>query len=307
MNKEKRRQYRENGYLLLYLCCVLYITLLSRGDSLTRIIKMDVFSSYHMWFAGNAAKGKSILQNIALFIPLGFLLTQALPSRKYRFPSAVLLGFVISLLIETAQYSTRWGWFDVDDLLNNTLGAAIGSGLFFVVERIAGKGKAGRMACDVLSVLLVAAGVVGCYQMKEMVGNSPEIVEHDFEKYGIPEPEVLDDGFFTRAELKAYSTKYDTYVFQKSDNLIWMIGYEIEPTTEIIYHIYTDEIGKLPENRIQFGFDNRGFRHGGENEQERKGRYRTFEKEIPTEYHVAYIIVGFNPGDGVVWSQAFRV
>ena len=159
------------------------------------------------------------------------------------------------------------------------------------------------------TVLLILAGIVGCFRMAEMVSGSrpPEIVELDFEKDGIPRPVIPDDSFLEGAELKAYSAAFDTYVFQKGDSLIWMIGYEIEPTTEIIYHIHTNEINKLPENRIQHEFDNRGFRPGGENELESSGRYRVFEKRIPGEYRVNYIVVGFNPGDGVAWSQAFRV
>ena len=90
--------------------------------------------------------------------------------RKYRFPAAVLLGFAVSLLIETIQYFTGRGWFDAEDLFNNTLGAANGSVLFIGIDRIMGKGKAGRAACEVVSVLLILAGIVGCLQMKKMVG-----------------------------------------------------------------------------------------------------------------------------------------
>ncbi|MBQ6609068.1 MAG: VanZ family protein [Oscillospiraceae bacterium] len=93
-----------------------------------------------------------------------------LQDRKYRLPVAVLLGFAVSLLIETVQYHTGRGWFDAEDLFNNTLGAAIGSGLFCAADRIMGKRKAGRMACEVVSVLLILAGLVGCLQMKKLVG-----------------------------------------------------------------------------------------------------------------------------------------
>ena len=57
-----------------------------------------------------------------------------------------------------------------EDLFNNTLGATIGSGIFWAVDRIMGKRKAGRVACEVVSVLLILAGIVGCLQMKKMVG-----------------------------------------------------------------------------------------------------------------------------------------
>ena len=121
-----------------------------------------------MWLGGNAARERPILQNIALFVPLGFFLTQVLPDRRYRFPAAVLLGFAVSLLMETVQYHTGGG--DAEDLFNNTLGAAIGSGLFCAADRIMGKRKAGRMACEVVSVLLILAGIIGCLQMKKIVG-----------------------------------------------------------------------------------------------------------------------------------------
>ncbi len=107
---------------------------------------------------------------MVLLVPQGFFLTQVLSSRKYRFPAAVLLGLAVSLLIETVQYHTGRGWFDAEDLFNNTLGATIGSGIFWAVDRIMGKGKAGRVACEVVSVLLILAGLVGCLQMKKMVG-----------------------------------------------------------------------------------------------------------------------------------------
>ena len=170
MREAENRKWIAWLFLLLYLCCVVCITLLSRGDSLKRIFRVDVFTSWQMWFEGNAARGRSVLQNIALFVPMGFFLTQVVPERKYKFPAAVLLGFAVSLLIETIQYFTGRGWFDAEDLFNNTLGAAIGSGLFCAADRIMGKRKAGRMACEVVSVLLILAGIVGCLQMKKIVG-----------------------------------------------------------------------------------------------------------------------------------------
>ena len=53
---------------------------------------------------------------------MGFFLMQVLSGRKYRLSAAALLGFAVSLLIETVQYHTGRGWFDAEDLFNNTLG-----------------------------------------------------------------------------------------------------------------------------------------------------------------------------------------
>lgn len=67
----------------------------------------------------------NVLLNIALFVPLGFLLSLlAKPFRKWY--AALGAGFGVSLLIELAQLFTGRGMCDVDDLFTNTLGAMLG-------------------------------------------------------------------------------------------------------------------------------------------------------------------------------------
>ena len=67
----------------------------------------------------------NVLLNIALFVPLGFLLPLlAKPFRKWY--AALGAGFGVSLLIELAQFFTGRGMCDVDDLFTNTLGAMLG-------------------------------------------------------------------------------------------------------------------------------------------------------------------------------------
>ena len=107
--------------------------------------------------------------------------------------------------------------------------------------------------------------------------------------------------------LRAYSPEYDTFVYQDGDRIVWYIGYDIDPDTEILYHIFTNDGEQLPADRAEYGYDNRGFRPGGAEEQAKNGRYRVFEKEIPSEFPVTSIRVGFNPGDGVTWAQSFRI
>ena len=68
---------------------------------------------------------KNILGNIIGFIPLGVLLP-VLTIKLQRFWKTVVAVFLISLLFETIQLLTNLGVFDVDDLLLNTFGAAIG-------------------------------------------------------------------------------------------------------------------------------------------------------------------------------------
>ena len=62
--------------------------------------------------------------NILLFVPFGYLLPSLFPSKRWW--QVILLGLAFSLTIELLQLITRLGYADVDDLINNTLGAAIG-------------------------------------------------------------------------------------------------------------------------------------------------------------------------------------
>ena len=48
----------------------------------------------------------------------------------------ILSGFFISLTIEVIQLLTKVGCFDVDDMILNTLGAALGYGIYAVCDRI---------------------------------------------------------------------------------------------------------------------------------------------------------------------------
>lgn len=47
----------------------------------------------------------------------------------------VLIGFFFSVLMETLQLVTHLGWFDLDDLLNNTIGCMVGVGFYRVLLR----------------------------------------------------------------------------------------------------------------------------------------------------------------------------
>lgn len=64
--------------------------------------------------------------NIILFIPLGFLIG------GWR---GLLIGFCLSCGIEATQYFGRLGYCELDDILNNTIGAGIGAGLNVLIRK----------------------------------------------------------------------------------------------------------------------------------------------------------------------------
>ena len=78
----------------------------------------------------------------------------------------------------------------------------------------------------------------------------------------------------------------------------------------IFFHLYTDEPGRLPEPRKKYRFDNRGFRAGDKNEitrTMRSGKYRVFERALPSEYNITAVTVGFNTDRKITWTGSFRV
>ena len=72
---------------------------------------------------------EGVVLNLLMLVPLGYLLP-IVSKRSDMWWKAVAVGFAVSLLIETIQLITHRGWFDVDDLLLNTVGTIIGHALY---------------------------------------------------------------------------------------------------------------------------------------------------------------------------------
>lgn len=74
----------------------------------------------------------NIVGNIVAFMPFGFFLP--IFSRRCRyFFNTVFYTFELSLAVELIQLMTKVGSFDVDDLILNTIGGALG---FFVYHTV---------------------------------------------------------------------------------------------------------------------------------------------------------------------------
>ncbi|MCI0156979.1 VanZ family protein [Leifsonia shinshuensis] len=95
----------------------------------------SVRGALHYAAAGTPLLRNPVLQEMALnvvfFVPLGFLLRAIL---RRGVAAAAIVGFGVSLLVETTQLTGVWGllhcahrFFDVTDLATNTTGAVLGS------------------------------------------------------------------------------------------------------------------------------------------------------------------------------------
>lgn len=124
--------------LLLYIIFLLYITLFGRLSERIDTISLFPFWSYlEMIQTSNLNMGRQILYNILAFVPLGILFPM-LGRRFQRLKIVLLCGFLLSVLIESAQFLFHLGWCDIDDVINNTAGAVTGYGIWHIL-RIPGR------------------------------------------------------------------------------------------------------------------------------------------------------------------------
>lgn len=71
----------------------------------------------------------NVVGNVVVFMPFGFFVPSLEKKRRrlfFDFLKITVLGFLFSLTVETVQLVTKVGCFDVDDLMLNTVGVALG-------------------------------------------------------------------------------------------------------------------------------------------------------------------------------------
>ena len=131
----------------------------------------------------------NVLLNIALFIPLGFLLPLlSKPFRKWY--AALGAGFGVSLLIELAQLFTGSGMCDVDDLFTNTLGAMLGWCAAMLVLALHQKNRTWPRYCALPAAFALALSAIFISYAAQPYGN-------------------LRDASFTTADLSAVRWSVD--------------------------------------------------------------------------------------------------
>ena len=92
-------------------------------------------NSKGLFNSARATPVEDLFLNIILFIPLGFLLPYAFA--KVRFWKTLGISLLLSVGIEAIQYFAQLGCCDIDDVINNTLGACIGYSCFLLYTKLA--------------------------------------------------------------------------------------------------------------------------------------------------------------------------
>ena len=107
---------------------ILWVTLLSRLGSESRHF-YPPFWSYRAIANGSGKDLLEVIGNVILFIPIGIIAALIL---QLNIRQTILFGFSLSLLIESCQWFFWLGSFEIDDLIHNTIGAAVGT---LIVEK----------------------------------------------------------------------------------------------------------------------------------------------------------------------------
>ena len=124
--------------LFVWAAFVLFLTVLGRRmhTDLTDNYNLELFSCYrHIFLEHSRSVLKTTLQNILMFIPVGFTLS-AVFKNKHKVIIPLIISFAFSLMIEVSQLLLKSGFFELDDLFNNTLGALVGILIYLIISKI---------------------------------------------------------------------------------------------------------------------------------------------------------------------------
>ena len=123
--KGLREGFLYSSALLLceYIFLIICTTVIFREAKVGRVYRLKPFWSYERPELLNEN-----IMNVMVFVPLGLLL--GVGFRKCSWWKAIGLGCIISFLIEYLQFTFKRGCCELDDLMHNTLGCAIGFGLY---------------------------------------------------------------------------------------------------------------------------------------------------------------------------------
>lgn len=135
--KKKKKLWRtiNSAFLVIAIGGIIYVTMWHRTSG-TRSIEWIPFITF--------AKAKiqpeyyrTMLMNVFLFYPFGLTFPFVISDRtKYVFLKSTLTACALSIIIETLQFVLCVGYSEMDDIIMNTIGAAIGGVAYLVSSLI---------------------------------------------------------------------------------------------------------------------------------------------------------------------------
>lgn len=132
-------KYISLAILLMWFAFIIRLTVSGREAIDEYRIKTAFFWTLRdAWSKKSAQIWFYLVANIYIFVPLGLLLP--IVFKKMRsFLNIAVSGLACSFTIEVIQFFFKLGYFEFDDLFNNTLGTVLGYALYVVTISIAKK------------------------------------------------------------------------------------------------------------------------------------------------------------------------
>lgn len=165
--------------LICFVCVFVQITLIGRESRLPRRIWIIPFYSYYKYLSGwQVFLFKQNIQNILLFMPLGFFGSVLLGRQAHKKRRLILVGsgLLLSVIVEVMQYVMAIGLFEVDDLIHNTFGTSLGCLVYNTICCLRlhkDKDDKWKLACEnqkqFMKNVKVLAVIVGVYLVMTLV------------------------------------------------------------------------------------------------------------------------------------------
>lgn len=113
---------------------ILWVTVLGRESYIENSLVFDPFHAFYS-FVKDVQDGRiritgNFIGNIILFIPIGVLFP--LTGDEHKCVKTGFIALCFSIIIEIIQMVSHRGYFEIDDLILNTLGAVMGYGIYRV-------------------------------------------------------------------------------------------------------------------------------------------------------------------------------
>jgi len=119
---------KRGGYGILFLIFVEYISLIYCTTVFFRSTNdAGAYDVTPFWSYNRPELLVPNIMNVLVFIPIGLFIGFLVRSIKWW--EVLLIGVIISVSIELLQYCFKSGFSELDDVIHNTLGCAIGFGI----------------------------------------------------------------------------------------------------------------------------------------------------------------------------------
>lgn len=132
-------------FLILYLAVLAYVCFWSEDYGRTEmqntyhynLVPFKEIMRFYTYreLVGFKAFLLNLFGNVLAFIPFG-IMVPIVSEKNRKFWRVFLMTFLLSLFIECIQLIFKVGSFDVDDLILNTCGGAIGYPLFWIMNTV---------------------------------------------------------------------------------------------------------------------------------------------------------------------------